>query len=355
MNKTILAITSVLSILAASSVYFNQDGTHIIEQQAIPSEVVAAFNSWKASQNRLYSTPSEQNHRLSVFYQNYKLVAEVNSQKLSYTFGLNSMSDLSHDEFAARFLQKPTEVQLSGEMPEENFEQSSGFGGSQLQQGPPDFKFSWCDQNYCSAVQTQGNRCASGYAFATAKTIEYPNNIARRSSSLPLSAQELIDCSVSYGNNGCNGGLVSNSISYARINGLNYSLRYPYTDTFNSCNTRVAPSYQFRPANFFSVNQDVNSFVNVIKKTPFSVGINATTMQNYQGGIFLGNGCGTSITHFMTLVGYGMQNSNSYWILENCWGTAWGQRGYMYLSANNGSTQNVCGVLGLGVANVLTN
>ena len=115
MNKSLI-ITSVLALFTASSVYFNQDNVSSLNS-GIPSEVVVAFDQWKLGQKRLYSTPHEQQHRLSVFYENYKLVEEVNSQKLSYTFGLNAFSDLSKEEFAAKYLQKAVTVKAANTEP----------------------------------------------------------------------------------------------------------------------------------------------------------------------------------------------------------------------------------------------
>ena len=113
MNK-LVAITTVIALLAASSVYFNQDVSSSLNSD-IPSEVIVAFDQWKLAQKRLYSTPQEQNHRLSVFYENYKIVEEVNSKKLSYTYGLNAFSDLSDEEFMAKYLQKPETVENPSE------------------------------------------------------------------------------------------------------------------------------------------------------------------------------------------------------------------------------------------------
>jgi len=76
---------------------------------------VLAFDQWKLAQKRLYATPQEQSHRLRVFFENYKLVEEVNSSNLSYTYGLNAFSDLSDEEFSAKYLQKAETVETPSE------------------------------------------------------------------------------------------------------------------------------------------------------------------------------------------------------------------------------------------------
>lgn len=108
MDKFVL-FTSVLALFAASSAYFYQAQNSSLPG-SVPSHVILAFDQWKLNQGRIYSSPQEQEYRLRLFYQNYKLVAEVNSKKLSYTFGLNAYSDLSSLEFNAKYLQKPVKL-----------------------------------------------------------------------------------------------------------------------------------------------------------------------------------------------------------------------------------------------------
>lgn len=164
----------------------------------------------------------------------------------------------------------------------------------------------------------------------------------------------MIDCSGSFGNSGCQGGYVNNCITYAVSYGLNFDANYPYNDYQGPCK---GTSGLFKPANYFKVNQDINSFVGVLDKTPFSVGVDARTFQNYRQGIFNGDGCSSSyLTHFLTIIGYGKDASGtSYWRLENSWGTSWGMNGYIFLNANYGGNTNLCGILNVGVANVMTN
>jgi C1A family cysteine protease len=36
------------------------------------------------------------------------------------------------------------------------------------------------------------------------------------------------------------------------------------------------------------------------------------------------------INHFALLVGYGSNDGNDYWILQNSWGKAWGDKGFFF-------------------------
>ena len=242
MNKFVV-LTSILALLAASSVYFNQDQSLGLNSD-IPSEIVVAFDQWKLNQKRLYSTPQEQSHRLRVFYDNYKLVEEVNAKNLSYTFGLNAFSDLSDEEFNAKYLQKPERVDTPSNesLAAENVQQ---IFSEKLGQQTKDFN--WCSKSgTCSAVRDQKG-CAAGYAFAAAKGIEYPNNIRGRSSAKWLSPQELVDCSANFGNQACNGGYPSYAMKYAMQYGLNFDANYPYKGFQQTCK---GTSGLFPPGNF---------------------------------------------------------------------------------------------------------
>lgn len=50
-----------------------------------------------------------------------------------------------------------------------------------------------------------------------------------------LSEQQIIDCSISYGNNGCSGGLVEYAYNYAKHHSVETEEEYPYKASNNNC------------------------------------------------------------------------------------------------------------------------
>lgn len=224
MNKSI-AFTTILAVIVAT-VFFCSDLNRSTPE--VPKEVILAFNEWKMSSKRLYASPEEQNHRLRVFYENYKKVESVNSQNLSYKFKLNDFADLSHEEFSAKYLMKPTKLQAPKGA---KILTKEDLKGNELQQAAD---FNWCQKGKCSAVRLQGS-CAAGYAFSGAKVLEYAFNVAGKGRNIWLAPQEYIDCSGNFGNMGCGGGYVTNALQYSTYYGLAYETNYSYTDRQGVC------------------------------------------------------------------------------------------------------------------------
>ncbi len=50
------------------------------------------------------------------------------------------------------------------------------------------------------------------------------------------------------------------------------------------------------------------------------------------GGIFTDNTNATDINHDISVVGYGEENGQKYWVIRNSWGTYWGENGFFRLA-----------------------
>merc|ERR1719401_1780198 len=67
----------------------------------------------------------------------------------------------------------------------------------------------------------------------------------------------------------------------------------------------------------------------------------------YQGGIFSGD-CTSQPNHAVVVVGYGTDNGQDYWLIQNSWGAAWGEGGYFRLARGSGTDgMGECGILSM--------
>lgn len=75
---------------------------------------------------------------------------------------------------------------------------------------------------------------------------------------------------------------------------------------------------------------------------PVSVAVNALLWQNYLGGIiqYHCDGAIKNLNHAVEIVGFDLSGDVPYYIVQNSWGTQYGDKGYMRIAIGN----NVCGI-----------
>lgn len=82
-------------------------------------------------------------------------------------------------------------------------------------------------------MKSQG-QCSSCYAFSTVGSIEGIRQITTGKLN-SLSAQQIVDCSAKYGNNGCAGGRLSSSFNFVKEKGLVNDTVYAYKGVKQDC------------------------------------------------------------------------------------------------------------------------
>lgn len=186
-----------------------------------------------------------------------------------------------------------------------------------------DSDIDWSTKGAVTGIKNQG-QCGSCWAFSATGALEAL--AFQKTGSLPsFSEQQLVDCSRSYGNQGCNGGLMDSAFKYTRDKGITGESDYPYTAKDGSCKAFTA---KFKNAGFTDVRGCSNLY-NALGGRPVSIAVDATKWSQYSSGVF--SNCGAQLNHGVLLVGA----TDAFWKVKNSWGSGWGERGFIRLARGN--------------------
>ncbi len=198
----------------------------------------------------------------------------------------------------------------------------------------------WVTSGAVTPVKNQGS-CGSCWAFSTTGSVEGAMFLSTGTLQ-SFSEQQLMDCSGSFGNMSCNGGLMDNAFKYIKsVSGLEIESNYPYTARDGTCSF-VSTKGVGKVASYTDVPTNSPAQLKAaIAKAPVSVAIEADQMafQGYTSGVIT-SGCGTNLDHGVLAVGYGTLGGQQFFLVKNSWGPSWGDEGYVRIGA-----ANQCGIL----------
>ncbi|RZC34878.1 Peptidase C1 and/or Inhibitor I29 domain containing protein, partial [Asbolus verrucosus] len=216
-----------------------------------------------------YSSPSAEATHFANFQENLNKINNHNEKHrrglVSYTLAVNQFTDLSLDELSS-YSQQTSNITKQGK---DIFEERAA----------TPVRKDWRSENVITSVEDQGTTCQASWAFSAAGAIE--SHLAIKHGKLiTLSPQNLVDCTLSYCNRGCEGGKPERAFHYVYDN----------------------------------------------------------------GGIFYDHDCvsiAAFLQHSVLVVGYDVIGNQEYWIVKTSMGTRWGINGYIYMERHKG---NLCGI-----------
>uniref|UniRef100_A0A8C3F5T8 Cathepsin S n=1 Tax=Chrysemys picta bellii TaxID=8478 RepID=A0A8C3F5T8_CHRPI len=209
----LLACIVLASLAAAATAHLHSDPT-----------LDNHWELWKKTYGKQYSHKKEEGERRVTWEKNLKFVMLHNLEHSlglhSYELGMNHLADM-HSEFRSQAPKIMVGLKILG------FKNCLCLGALFI-----------CLWGFCSSC----------WAFSAVGALEAQVKL-KTGNLVSLSAQNLIDCSTTYGNQGCLDGYMTNAFWYIIDNGIDSDDSYPYTAQSGTCHynpaTRAATCSNF--------------------------------------------------------------------------------------------------------------
>jgi C1A family cysteine protease len=301
----------------------------------IASEVENQYLAHIAEHGKSYGTVEEYEARLAIFAKNVQYIEVHNAVTESegvhaHKVGINHMADWTEMEYSKiRGYKKRVNHVKNYVNATEGVEVATAVD--------------WRANGAVTPPKNQG-QCGSCWSFSTTGSLEGRYQIAGNTLT-SFSEQQFIDCSGSFGNKACQGGLMDDAFKYAEGVKIMTEASYPYEGKLGTCRAQGGVT---TIKSYADVKMNSPSELKAaVAAGPVSVAIDAAGIgfQLYYGGI-MKHFCGTSLDHGVLVVGYGTSDSNEdYWILKNSWGGSWGEKGFFRIFRDDATEgPGVCGL-----------
>lgn len=312
-----------LALLATALTLYLSTNAPVSHKQYLRS-----FIAHKNKFNKTHASKEELAFRLSIFTANKRFIADHNSKKKSFTVGEGPFTDLTFAEFKNKYL---TTIPMKADLHQ--------FTAEEQKTGSVD----WVREGKVSGVKNQ-EQCGSCWAFSATGSMESAYMIFKGENK-EFSEQELVDCSSSYGNHGCNGGIMSMAFDYVEDKELSLEGDYTYTARKSHCKSSEF-SERYGISDYNTIDPvNVNGLMTALDTQPVSVAIEVQQdFMHYNGGVYESSDdeCGESLNHGVLAVGYNSGNGEDWLKVKNSWSTMWGEEGYIRMKIGTGA--GTCGI-----------
>ncbi|XP_023154519.2 cathepsin O isoform X1 [Amphiprion ocellaris] len=303
---------------------------NVSSEETTLNSTAADFDSFRAKFQRIYEVSGDEYNRRRLFYQNatkrHMYLNSFSTGPQSAKYGINQFSDLSQKEFRDLYLRAI-------------YDRTPLFSGLSLKQLPA--KFDWRDKAVVAPVQNQQS-CGSCWAFSVVGAIQSVQAIGG-SQLEQLSVQQIVDCS--YQNEGCDGGSTTRALKWLKQTSVKLVTQseYPYKAKTGICHFFSQSHGGVVIKNFTAHDfsgQEEAMMGQLVEHGPLAAIVDAVSWQDYLGGIIQHHCSSKWSNHAVLVVGYDTTGEIPYWIVQNSWGTRWGNEGYVYIKIGG----NICGI-----------
>jgi len=212
-------------------------------------------------------------------------------------------------------------------------------GGMSSDEGPP--------------IRQQGN-CGSCWAISAVEAVEAHLQRNGVSPTPQLSAQALVDCVPNPqhcgGTGGCDGATGELAYSFMRDFGIPLEADLPYTAKTETCPQQLQsePWQAARRARVdgwktLPSNQASPLMQALVSDGPVIVAVDGNNWFDYDSGIFDSCDKDAILGHAVLAKGYGTDKGKTYWLIQNSWGSGWGEQGHIRLLMHE-NEETWCGV-----------
>ncbi|CBY07148.1 unnamed protein product [Oikopleura dioica] len=308
----------LFSVFVASSSAITQKGEHTLP---------ADFKQWAEEHHKVYEDWRVERKAFGD-WEKAKLWMNAKAKNYNFELGLTSVAD--QNPFRKNEVKQsdgcpPYKIEIEGDVPESLDYRS--FGPSQEDCIGPVFNQSACGNSAAFAVKDVLDSiiCIQDNVLASQNIVDCAN--------CPFPNNPGPDCLLAgaVANGGANCEKCYLTSNYCKPATCKYD---PYCDCSN-----IQGCGMLNP----ETNEKLLAYA-LWKYGTMTVIVDAASpsFQLYTSGIYSEPACKSDHgNHVMTLVGYGSENGEDFWILKNSWGTNWGEKGFMRMARNAG---NMCGV-----------